>query len=173
MYAAKFGVLRRSSSRRRCVLAAHSMKCVEARILVRWCLQDTIPICPPILSQHVALASAAMGRAWVQQQLSEVVENKEQLRTMLIEVLGEANVYGGQGAIYLMVRLPSLASGGPADDVEVVRMFARDEGVVVIPGSSCGAPGFVRVAYANLPRAKCDEAISRLRKGLARLTSLC
>jgi aspartate/methionine/tyrosine aminotransferase len=135
-------------------------------------LQDTIPICPPILSQHVALASAAMGRAWVQQQLGDVQENKTQLRSMLTQVLGEANVYGGEGAIYLMARLPSAASGAPADDVEAVRMLARDEGVVVIPGSSCGAPGFVRVAYANLPRAKCDEAIGRLRKGLARLASV-
>lgn len=42
-------------------------------------------------------------------------------------------------------------------------------GVCVIPGSACGAPGHIRVAYANLPREMCLEAAARLHKGLREL----
>ena len=40
-------------------------------------VQDTIPICPPQLSQHVALAATTRaGRPWVQQQLSSILANR-------------------------------------------------------------------------------------------------
>ena len=40
-------------------------------------VQDTIPICPPQLSQHLALAAATRaGRPWVQQQLASILPNR-------------------------------------------------------------------------------------------------
>lgn len=39
-------------------------------------IQDTIPICPPQLSMHVALHSAAAGREWVEGQLETLLENR-------------------------------------------------------------------------------------------------
>ena len=39
-------------------------------------VQDTIPICPPQLSQHVALAALQAGRRWVQQQVASVLPNR-------------------------------------------------------------------------------------------------
>lgn len=39
-------------------------------------VQDTIPICPPQLSQYVALGSLQAGRPWVQQQLDTIIQNR-------------------------------------------------------------------------------------------------
>lgn len=45
----------------------------------------------------------------------------------------------------------------------------RAHGVCIIPGTSCGAPGFVRVAFGNLQTDICREAARRLRAGLEQL----
>ena len=37
--------------------------------------------------------------------------------------------------------------------------------------SSCGAPGYIRVAFANLEQDVCREAAARLRRGLEQLCS--
>jgi aspartate/methionine/tyrosine aminotransferase len=124
-------------------------------------VQDTIPICPTILSQHVAMGALRAGRAWVDTKLGAVVENQQMIRAALVGALGEENVKGGQGAIYLFAKLPV------ADDVAFVRALAADHGIVVIPGTSCGAPGHIRVSYANLRPEACKTAAARLREGLA------
>ena len=44
--------------------------------------------------------------------------------------------------------------------------LALEYGVVVIPGSACGAKGHVRISYANLVPEKCQIAADKLNKGL-------
>ncbi len=135
-------------------------------------IQDTIPICPTILSQHVAMGALKSGREWVDTKLSAVVENQRAIRGALTDVLGEDNVKGGQGAIYLFAKLPATTeanSSGVADDEAFVRALAADHGIVVIPGTSCGAPGHIRVSYANLQPEACRAAATRLRTGLMAL----
>lgn len=41
--------------------------------------------------------------------------------------------------------------------------------VCIIPGSSCGAPGHVRAAFANLPPAATEAAAAALKAGLQQL----
>lgn len=45
----------------------------------------------------------------------------------------------------------------------------RRHKVCLIPGSSCGRPGHVRAAYANLKPQLCAEAAARLKAGLREL----
>jgi len=52
------------------------------------------------------------------------------------------------------------------DDERVVERLVKEFQVCIIPGSSCGAPGYVRVAFANLTEEKCAEACERLHRGL-------
>ena len=40
---------------------------------------------------------------------------------------------------------------GLVDDLQVVEKLAKEHGICVLPGSACGAPGYIRVGYANLP----------------------
>lgn len=39
-------------------------------------IQDTIPICPPQLSMHVALHAVTAGPAWVKARLSSLLGNR-------------------------------------------------------------------------------------------------
>jgi aspartate/methionine/tyrosine aminotransferase len=57
-------------------------------------------------------------------------------------------------------------------DEDVVAWLIRQHGVCVIPGSACGMPGWVRVAYANLSPQQCEVAAARLKQGLQQLLTL-
>jgi len=41
--------------------------------------------------------------------------------------------------------------------------------VCILPGGSCGSPGYVRVAFANLRPDDCAEAAGRLKRGSQQL----
>ena len=62
------------------------------------------------------------------------------------------------------------AAGCEADE-QVVEWLVKEHGVCVIPGSSCGVPGYVRVAFANLEESACLKAADRLHQGLKQLAS--
>ena len=49
--------------------------------------------------------------------------------------------------------------------------LVRKHGVCVIPGSACGAAGYIRAAYANLQPEACLEAGRRLKHGLQQLVA--
>eukprot|EP00242_Pyramimonas_sp_CCMP2087_P007166 CAMPEP_0198202990 /NCGR_PEP_ID=MMETSP1445-20131203/6219_1 /TAXON_ID=36898 /ORGANISM="Pyramimonas sp., Strain CCMP2087" /LENGTH=385 /DNA_ID=CAMNT_0043874175 /DNA_START=211 /DNA_END=1368 /DNA_ORIENTATION=+ len=129
--------------------------------------QDTIPVCATILSQIVALASTqGAGRAWVQEKVEGLADNRAIVRAALTP-LGEAAITQSNGAIYMWARLPADCP----DDVKIVEWLAEKHGVCVIPGTACGVPGHIRVAFANLPLDKCKEASARLERGLHQLVT--
>lgn len=118
--------------------------------------------------------------------LSSTLHNVCQCRHAVLESLAPLGngVVGGQGAIYFWAKLPQ----GCGDDKKVVEWLVKRHKVrlicasqrmshrarrqvCIIPGSSCGAPGFIRVAFANLDEATCAEACRRLHAGLTELTS--
>ncbi len=47
--------------------------------------------------------------------------------------------------------------------------LVKEHKVCVVPGSACGCPGYVRVAFANLNESKCKQAAAQLKKGLQQL----
>ncbi|KAJ0076124.1 hypothetical protein Patl1_34388 [Pistacia atlantica] len=111
-------------------------------------VQDNIPICASIISQHLALHSLETGPEWVTEQVKDLVKNKEIILEAL-SPLGEDAVRGGEGAIYLWARLPEKY----VDDYAVVRWLAHKHGVVVIPGGACGCPGHLRISFGGLVEA--------------------
>ena len=118
------------------------------------------------MAQQAALAALRhAGRPFVDRCIAEMLPNREIARDAL-SVLGEGAVKGGEGALYLWACLPSGEDGRPADDVAVVRWLVMRHGITVIPGSACGFPGHIRVAFANMPKDSYREAASRLKKGL-------
>jgi len=134
-------------------------------------VQDTVPICPSRLGQVVALAALkSAGPAWVADRISEtVLVNRAAVSSGIVGALGQGSILGQpRGAIYFMVKLPA-KGGAEVDDVAVVEQLASEHGVVVIPGSACGAPGCVRVAFANLAPDVCQVAADRLQRGLSDL----
>ncbi|KAL4428806.1 hypothetical protein ABPG77_005244 [Micractinium sp. CCAP 211/92] len=127
-------------------------------------VQDTIPVCGTQLSQYVALGAVEAGRDWVAQQVAGLEGNRQAIIDAL-SPLGPGSVLGGEGAIYFFARLPE----GCEDDEAVVRWLVRKHKVCLIPGTSCGRPGHVRAAFANLKPEVCAEAAARLKAGLQEL----
>lgn len=127
-------------------------------------VQDNIPICASIISQHLALYSLQTGPEWVTERVKDLVRNREIIREAL-SPLGEGAVKGGEGAIYLWARLPEKH----LDDFEVVRWLAHRHGVVVIPGGACGCRGHLRISFGGLVEDDCKAAANRLRRGLEEL----
>ncbi|MED6161090.1 Aromatic aminotransferase iss1 [Stylosanthes scabra] len=128
-------------------------------------VQDNIPICASIISQHLALYSLEMGPEWVTERVQTLVKNREIVLEAL-SPLGEGSVKGGEGAIYLWAKLPE---GHGYDDFEVVRWLANRHRVAVIPGSASGSPGNLRISFGGLTETDCKEAAGRLKRGLEEL----
>lgn len=123
-------------------------------------VQDTLVICPSAISQAAAVGALKAGNAWVKEQVESLAANRASIRRAL-EPLGTANIVGGEGAIYFLAKLPE-----GMDDERVVRWLLHQHRVAVIPASFCGAPGYVRVCYSNLPTDACAEAAGRLRTAM-------
>ena len=64
--------------------------------------------------------------------------------------------------------MPSAA--GCKEDTAIIKWLAHKHGVAVIPGSACGYPGHIRVAFGK-PEvgANFEKAAARLRAGLEEL----
>jgi aspartate/methionine/tyrosine aminotransferase len=152
-------------------------------------VQDTIPIGPPRLTQHVALGALKQGsdatrssglysptsKEWVYQKYATLDASRE----CILEALSSLpEQIGGSGSMYLMAKLPDnldLADKGDDQDepVDVVfcRLLVRDYGIAIIPGSFCGSPGWIRICYANLTPGKTKVAAERLQRGIQELAS--
>jgi aromatic aminotransferase len=134
-------------------------------------VQDTVPIAPSRIAQIAALAALSQedGQKWVRQKIDSLQMGRAAILEALAclpQIMGPCN-----GAMYVMGRLPYNNTTGTtaavaADDVEICERLVRDYGVAVIPGSFCGAPGWIRVCYANLPPERCTIAARRLADGL-------
>lgn len=126
-------------------------------------VQDTIPICATQVSQVVALEALRQGRGWVEERVAGLRANRELVLDAL-SVLGPGKVRAGDAAIYLFAELPA-----GTDDEALVKELIQRYGVTTIPGASCGCPGYIRVAYANVETDACREACARLKQGLSEL----
>ncbi|KAL5072630.1 hypothetical protein RYX36_011614 [Vicia faba] len=130
-------------------------------------VQDNIPICASIISQHLALYSLELGPEWVTERVKTLAMNRHIVLEAL-SFLGEGSIKGGEGAIYLWVKIPT---GHGCDDFEVVHWLANRHGIAVIPGSACGAPGNLRISFGGLTENDCRAAAERLKKGLDELAA--
>mmetsp|Transcript_6457 Transcript_6457/g.13869 ORF Transcript_6457/g.13869 Transcript_6457/m.13869 type:complete len:159 (-) Transcript_6457:211-687(-) len=150
-------------------------------------VQDTIPIGPPRLSQHVALGALRQGtttpvsesplsysfssKEWVYQKYATL----DSSRNLILDALSSLpQQIGGSGSMYVMGKLPDDIDLVVEDDDEPVdvlfcRRLVKDYGIAIIPGSFCGTPGWIRICYANLTPDKTVVAAERLRKGIEEL----
>jgi aspartate/methionine/tyrosine aminotransferase len=129
-------------------------------------VQDTIPIAPSRIAQIAAIEAVSLaGPAWVTERFATLNSS----RTAIVAALSECSkvIMGGNGAMYVMAKLPPTNHLlHDNNDVHVAEILVKDHGVAVIPGSFCGAPGWIRVCYANLPPDTCLQAAQRLQNGL-------
>lgn len=125
-------------------------------------IQDTILICPPVISQHAAVGAMEAGRGYC-------VRNIEEIRAVRAIVLNELEALGrrasvprADGAFYFLVGV-----NAELPPMTLVQRLITEYGVGVLPGDAFGMGGCcVRIAYGVLTRDTAREGISRFVRGL-------
>ena len=131
-------------------------------------IQDTILICPPVISQWAAVGAMKAGRSYCRQKLQMTTEIR---RICMDELAGIANlvtVPPANGAFYFLLRVHK-----NSNPMELVRKLIERHKVAVIPGMTFGMQDkcYLRIAYGALEKDTATEGIGRLVKGLKQIYS--
>jgi aspartate/methionine/tyrosine aminotransferase len=132
-------------------------------------IQDTVIICPPLVSQHVAVAAMQVGRSYCSSQVGRL----DAIRVMMAETLSQpgvpCDVPPALGAFYYFLRVHT-----SMDALTMTERLIREHRVAVIPGSAFGASEgcHLRVSYGALDAATAHEGITRLVNGVKELAAL-
>jgi aspartate/methionine/tyrosine aminotransferase len=128
-------------------------------------IQDTLLICPPVISQHAAIGALQAGFEFVRDKLRAIGEVRAVVRHQLQALVtdGICEVPPAPGAFYFLLRVRSTRSS-----FDVARELIQQHGVAVIPGNAFGLEQgcYLRVAYGALQRETASEGIGRLVRGL-------
>ncbi|MFP3936723.1 MAG: pyridoxal phosphate-dependent aminotransferase [Phycisphaerae bacterium] len=126
-------------------------------------IQDTILICPPVVSQWAAVGAMKVGRDYCMRHREAI----EQVRWITLDELSKlgsiAEVPRAEGALYLLIGVHTDMSA-----MELTERLIREYGVAVIPGDTFGMTDgcYLRVSYGSLERETAAEGLARLARGL-------
>lgn len=126
-------------------------------------IQDTILICPPVVSQLAGIGALRGGGDYLRERVSELAETRELVRTELRAIEGIAQITPSDGAFYFWLRL-----NARMDPLDLVRRLVEEHRVAAIPGTAFGNDGRcdLRISYGALDRESVSEGIGRLVEGL-------
>jgi aspartate/methionine/tyrosine aminotransferase len=126
-------------------------------------VQDTVLICPPVVSQYAAVGAMQAGGGWCREKLVPLSE----VRQIALDLLGGLGdrclIPEADGAFYFLIRL---ATDLPS--MTVVERLIREHRVAAIPGSVFGMSDgcYLRVSYGALQKETVVEGLGRLVAGL-------
>jgi len=131
-------------------------------------IQDTILICPPVISQWAAVGAMNAGRSYCRQKLEMTAEIRGVCLDKLSGITDLVTVPPSNGAFYLLLRVHK-----QSDPMELVRQLIERHKIAVIPGMTFGMYNkcYLRIAYGALRKDTAAEGIGRLIEGLKQLCS--
>ncbi len=126
-------------------------------------IQDTILICPPAVSQRVALAALGVGAGYCREKVAALARVRRMVLARFDEIAGMCTVPPPGGAFYCLVRVH-----GAFDPMRLSERLVRDHRVAVVPGTAFGLSEgcYLRVSYGALEPETVAEGMSRLTGGL-------
>ncbi|HYE72219.1 MAG TPA: pyridoxal phosphate-dependent aminotransferase [Blastocatellia bacterium] len=126
-------------------------------------VQDTILICPPVVSQYAAIGALQVGVDYCHEKLQPMAEVRELALTELNAIKHLCTVPPVNGAFYFLMKLDTRLK-----PMQIIERLIRDFGVAAIPGDAFGMQDgcYVRVAYGALQKETVAEGIGRLVRGL-------
>src|SRR5258708_4697342 len=129
-------------------------------------VQDTVLVCPPVISQIAAVAAMEVGPAYCRQQLQAFAEVRDIVMAELRSLEPICTVPPADGAFYCFLRV-----NVEADPMRLTERLIREHRVAVVPGHAFGVTSgcYFRVAYGALQKATVAEGIGRLVKGLRKI----
>ena len=125
--------------------------------------QDTILICPAVVSQAAAVGAMAAGRNYCRGWLGEMSNVRSMVLEQLAAIASYCAVPATQGAFYFLLRIDT-----SKDPMSIVEQLVRDFGVAAIPGGTFGMTRgcYLRISYGALSKQSVEEGIGRLVNGL-------
>ena len=126
-------------------------------------VQDTVLICPPVVSQHAACGALDAGAEFVREHVRGIGDVREAVLEQVAALGDRVESPSADGAFYCFLRVRTRLK--PMDLVETL---IRDHGVAVIPGAAFGVDEgcTIRVSYGSLHKDRVVEGVGRLVRGL-------
>jgi aspartate/methionine/tyrosine aminotransferase len=126
-------------------------------------IQDTILICPSVVSQYAAIGALQAGVDYCRERLPAIAQVREIVFRELDRIPQLCTIPPAAGAFYFFLKIPTHLTS-----MALVERLIRSHGVAVIPGSTFGMSGcYLRVAYGSLSAETAQEGIGRLVRGLS------
>jgi aspartate/methionine/tyrosine aminotransferase len=129
-------------------------------------IQDTILICPPVISQWAAVGAMRVGAGYCRQKLLMTTEVREIFLDELSGIKDLVTVPRADGAFYFLLRVHK-----NVDPMKLVKRLIEEYKVAVVPGMTFGMLDrcYLRVAYGALQKETAAEGIGRLVDGLKKI----
>ena len=126
-------------------------------------VQDTILVCPTVVSQVAAIAALEAGRAYCEPHVRELASIRDIVCAELSQLAPRVSVPAADGAFYVLLKVETAR-----DPMAIAERLIREHKVAVIPGPAFGMTDgcYFRVAYGALQKETVAEGIGRLVNGL-------
>ncbi len=131
-------------------------------------VQDTILICPPVISQYAALGALQAKQEYLQTNIQTIAQVRQIVLESLNHLQDLCTVTVANGAFYFFLKVHT-----QMDAFELVKRLIQEYKVAVIPGTTFGIDNgcHLRVAYGALQQETAKEGIERLVRGLQNIVS--
>lgn len=125
-------------------------------------VQDTILICPPVISQYAALGALQAKEDYLKNHIGAIAQVR-QIILNLNSLQDLCTIAPAEGAFYFFLKVHT-----PMNAFDLVERLIREYQVAVIPGTTFGMNDgcYLRVAYGALQQETAKEGIDRLVRGL-------
>ena len=133
-------------------------------------VQDTILICPPVISQYAALGALQAKDEYLKSHIGALAQPAvgiAQVRQLVLDSLnrlqGLCSIIPANGAFYFFLKVHTQMNA-----FELVKRLIQEHKVAVIPGTTFGMDDgcYLRIAYGALQKETAKEGIERLVEGL-------
>ena len=126
-------------------------------------VQDTILICPPVVSQYAALGALQAKDDYLKDHIGTIAKVREIVINSLQSLQDLCTITPANGAFYFFIKVHT-----KMNDLELVKKLIQEYKIAVIPGTTFGVEDgcYLRVAYGALPADTAKAGIERLVKGL-------
>ncbi len=126
-------------------------------------IQDTILICPPVISQYAALGALQVGREYCDNYVRAIASVRQLVLAQLNTLQNLCTISPAAGAFYFFLKVDT-----KLNTMELVERLIREYKVAVLPGTTFGMDSgcYLRVACGALETETAAAGIRRLVQGL-------
>ena len=129
-------------------------------------VQDTILICPPVISQYAALGALGVGKKYCDKHLIQIDKIRKTVIERLSPIQDKCQWSSSDGAFYLFLKINSSINA-----FDLAKKLIFEHKIALIPGTTFGMNKncYMRVAYGALNEETVIEGITRLVRGLKKI----